>query len=85
MSGLSVATCMEISVRLEQRPQIFEVHTVNEEGGEEALGAGEGSGRVRQWSKRRRRYVELLKVLGDCRRNRRGGRMRRKNGSVVLG
>ena len=42
MSGLSVATCMERSVRFERRPQIFEVHTVNEEGGEEALCAGEG-------------------------------------------
>ncbi len=36
------ATCMERSVRFEQRPWIFEVHTVKEEGGEEALGAGEG-------------------------------------------
>ena len=44
MSGLSVATCMERSVRFERRPQIFEVHTVNEEGGEEALGAGDGKG-----------------------------------------
>ena len=41
MSGLSVATCMEKSVRFERRPRIFEVHTVNEEGGEEALGEGE--------------------------------------------
>ena len=38
MSGLSVATCMERSVRFERRPQIFEVHTVNEEGGEKCLG-----------------------------------------------
>ena len=37
MSGLSVATCME---RSERRPRIFEVHTFNEEVGEEALGAG---------------------------------------------
>ena len=42
MSGLSVATWMERSVRFERRPQIFEVQTVNEEGGEEAVGAGEG-------------------------------------------
>ena len=42
MSGLSVATCKERSERFERRPRIFEVHTVNEEGGDEALGAGEG-------------------------------------------
>ena len=34
---------MERSVRYERRPWMFEVHTVKEEGGEEALGAGEGS------------------------------------------
>ena len=45
MSGLSVATCMERSVRFERGPQIFEVHTVKEEGGEEALGAGDWRGR----------------------------------------
>ena len=48
MSGLSVATCMERSVRFERRPRIFEVHTVNEEGGEEALGSGEGRGGGRE-------------------------------------
>ena len=41
MSGLSVATYMERSVRLERRPRMFEVHTVEEEGGVEALGVGE--------------------------------------------
>ena len=44
MSGLSAATCMEISVWFVQRLWIFEVHTFNEEGGEEALGAGGGRG-----------------------------------------
>ena len=44
MSGLSVATGMEISERFERRPWIFEVHTVNEEGVQEALGAGVGRG-----------------------------------------
>ena len=39
MSGLSVATCMERSVRLKRRPQMFE-----EDGGIEALGAGKGKG-----------------------------------------
>ena len=48
MSGLSVATCMERSVRLERRPQVFEVHTVEEEGGVEVLGAGEGEGSLRE-------------------------------------
>ena len=43
MSGLSVATFVERSVRFERRPRIFEVHTVNEEGGA-ALCAGDGSG-----------------------------------------
>ena len=42
MSGLSVATCMERSVRFERRPRMFEVHAVKEDGGEEYLGAGEG-------------------------------------------
>ena len=46
MSGLFVATCMEISVRLERRPWMFEVHTVKEEGGEEVLDAGERRMRV---------------------------------------
>ena len=46
MSGLSVETCMERSVRFERRPRMFEVHTVKEDGGEEALGAGEGRGMV---------------------------------------
>ena len=46
MSDLSVATCMERSIRLERRPWMFEVHTVKEEGGEEALFAGEGMWRV---------------------------------------
>ena len=44
MSGSSVATCMERSVRFEQRSQMFEVHTVKEEGGEEALVVVEGRG-----------------------------------------
>ena len=43
MSVLSVATCMERSVRFERKPRMFEVHTVKEEGEEEALGAGEGA------------------------------------------
>ncbi len=47
MSGLSVATCMERSERFERKPRIFEVHTFNEEVGEEALGAGGGGGRGR--------------------------------------
>ena len=42
MSGLSVATCMERSVRFERRPLMFEVHTVKEDGGKEPLGAEEG-------------------------------------------
>ena len=33
---------MERSVRFKRRPRMFEVHTVREERGEEALGAGEG-------------------------------------------
>ena len=45
---------MERSVRFERSPWIFEVYTVKEEGGEEALGTGEGGGRQR----------ELLKELG---------------------
>ena len=40
MSGLSVAACMERSERFERWPRIFEVHTVHDEGGVEALGAG---------------------------------------------
>ena len=48
MSGLSVATCMERSERFERRPRIFEVHTFNEEVGEEALGAGVWGGGVGQ-------------------------------------
>ena len=46
MSGLSVATSMERSVRFERRPKMFEIHTVKEDGGEEALDAGERSGRL---------------------------------------
>ena len=42
MCGLSVATYMERSVRFGRRPQMFEVNTVKEEGGEEVLSAGEG-------------------------------------------
>ena len=41
-SGLSVATCMERSVRLERRPRIFEFHTVHEEGGEGLWVQGRG-------------------------------------------
>ena len=35
---------MERSVRFERRPRIFLRPTANEEGGEEALGAGDGRG-----------------------------------------
>ena len=40
---------MERSVKLERRPRMLEVHTVKEEGEEESLGAGEGSGREERW------------------------------------
>ena len=44
MSALSLATCMERSVRIERRPWLFEVHTVEEVRGEEVLGTKERSG-----------------------------------------
>ena len=44
MSGLSVATCMERSVRFERRPLMFEVHTVKEDGEEEVWVQGSGGG-----------------------------------------
>ena len=75
MSGLSVATCMERSVRFEQRPRMFEVHTVKEEGGEEVLVVVEGRGGKES----------DLKSVGDCRRACEEGRIRRRKGSVVMG
>ena len=72
MSHLSVTTCMERSVRFLRRPRIFEVHTVNEEGGEDALGAGDGRGGDRVGQGRRgevRRVVErvcgIAEYLGE--------------------
>ena len=71
MSGLSVATFLERCIRLERTTRMFEVHTVKEEGKEEALGTrkgrvgvgedegGEGVGDGR-----------VVDCVGDCRRPR---------------
>ena len=63
MSGLSVAICMERSVRLEQSVQMFEVHIVKEDGGEGKT--REERGRLRELLTVWRTEEELLAV---CRR-----------------
>ena len=48
---------------------MFEVHTVKEEGGEEALGAGKGSGSVRQGRRGGGRLGEMLTECGGVQKS----------------